>query len=143
VFSVALLTKTGRVEAFVNDHSHITAQGNVSVNSSSSDDIYTFAVGGAGADTFALGGSIADNKMNNITLARVYEGAAIQAAGTATIRAVDDSTIDVLAAVLQSRESPLEPLSQQRHWQYHTGIERPGCNNCRFRNNRGLIYVAD
>ncbi len=59
--------------------------------------IKTIAIGGAGAGTFALGGSVAVNQVDSTTRSCIMKDSDITAGGSITVKADDQSTIQAIA----------------------------------------------
>ncbi|MHC4507326.1 MAG: FG-GAP-like repeat-containing protein, partial [Planctomycetota bacterium] len=72
----------------------------IEVTADSNIDIAAFAVGGAGADTFALGGSVTINEIRMRLDASVSLGAQVRASDGLSITASDDSAIHALSGAL-------------------------------------------
>src|SRR6185436_1688683 len=67
--------------------------GSVTVDASTDQDIDIITVGGAGAGTFALGGSVSINEIANTVAAKITGTADVDAATALFVTASDDSTI--------------------------------------------------
>ena len=80
------------------DNSNVRSTGStVSVVGLTDNDIIAVAVGGAGAQNVAIGGSIVVNQIDNSTTSEVKGNADIQANGAAAVTANDNSSIIVVA----------------------------------------------
>ncbi|MUG94706.1 DUF4347 domain-containing protein [Scytonema sp. UIC 10036] len=90
------------VVASVDNATVLSMRGEVTLNAESNATIETISAGGAGADTFALGGSISINDINN-QVESYFDKATIAAKGLA-LTAQDTSKIKSLAGQLQGAE---------------------------------------
>ena len=84
----------------------VDADGRIEVSATSEEDIAAIAAGGAGAESFALGGSVAMNIITNTTRAYVDSGADLEADLDITITAEDDSLIRSLAGIAAASGGP-------------------------------------
>src|SRR5262249_18575328 len=74
-----------------------SSAGNIQISASSTGQLETLTVGGAGAGTFALGGAVSLNKTHDTVEARITNGASATAAGQISLSATDNPEIDCLA----------------------------------------------
>ncbi len=89
------------VTASIDSVSVSSTSGNVELSAQSTSEIEALAVGGAGAGSFALGGSVSLNEIDNRMDAHIINGSTVQAAaGDILINAIDSSTIDALSGGL-------------------------------------------
>ncbi|MEH2109077.1 DUF4347 domain-containing protein [Nostoc sp.] len=80
------------------DNSSVTASNNqVSLTATSTASIESIAVGGAGAGTAAVGGSVSVNIINTITDAHISNYATVKTANLINVLASDNSTIKAIA----------------------------------------------
>ncbi|MBD2214422.1 DUF4347 domain-containing protein [Nostoc linckia FACHB-104] len=80
------------------DNSNVTATNNqISLSATSKGDIASASVGGAGAGTFAVGGSVSINNIDTATKAYVANNSQLNAAQLISIKANDDSEISSIA----------------------------------------------
>jgi len=78
----------------------LTGSNSVVISASSQGSLETITVGGAGADGFALGGSVSLNHVRNTLDAHVSGGAAVDSPGAVSVTATDTPKIQTLAGGL-------------------------------------------
>jgi hypothetical protein len=79
------------------ENSTIDATGAVVADATSTSLIESITVGGAGANTFALGGSVSLNDIQNTIDAHISTGSEVDATGTVRVEATDSTTIRGIA----------------------------------------------
>ena len=97
---------TSSVSTYISDSRVRSVTDGLEVSATASPTIKTIAVGGAGAETFALGGSIVTNTVQNSIEARVSDGSDVDAAGQITVTANDGSRIQALAGSALEHQRP-------------------------------------
>ncbi len=81
--------------------SNVTSAGSVGLNAADTNgEIFSITAGGAGSQTFALGGAVSLNQINDTNDAHISGGASIDAAGAVTLTSSDSPTIEALAGGL-------------------------------------------
>ncbi|MCA9185641.1 MAG: VCBS repeat-containing protein, partial [Planctomycetales bacterium] len=85
------------VTANVTGTNTTVSAGAVEVRASTDGDLTVIAAGGAGADSFALGGSGSINKLHNTLTASVSSSAVVSGTSNAIVKAEDDSRINSFA----------------------------------------------
>ena len=79
----------------------MTSAGSVGLNAADSNgEIFSITAGGAGSQTFALGGAVSLNQITDANDAHISGGASIDAAGAVTLASSDSPTIEALAGGL-------------------------------------------
>jgi hypothetical protein len=99
-FGAAVATNEigGTITSYIDDSKVTSTTGNIALNATSSPTIEAITVGGAGANTFAAGGSVSLNKINNKRVdAHIANGADVDAVGSITLIALDASSLTSLA----------------------------------------------
>jgi len=85
------------VFAFIDNSTVTSTNSSVTVSAVSRSSLETFSVGGSGAASFALGGSVSLNEISSAIEAEIFGGSAVSAASALTVSATDTSTIQALA----------------------------------------------
>ena len=96
-------TITDQAHAYVDSSSIGSSQdpaGAVTLSATDSGKIQSITIGGAGAQTFALGGAVGVNHVTNTSDAHISGGAQVDASGAVAVTAADTLEIDALAGGL-------------------------------------------
>ena len=83
------------------DDSDVTSADDVSLDAADSNgEIFSITAGGAGSQSFALGGAVSLNQVTNANDAYISDGSQVDAAGAVTLTSSDDPSIEALAGGL-------------------------------------------
>ena len=129
-------------EAWIDGSADVDATGTLTLDAGAEQSIASLAFGGAGAEFFALGGSLSDNAISSTTRAFITGSSDAAAGGDAQVHATDDSTIRAFAGgvgIYRGRSpQPGDRCGRhpQRHCSDHRGLgdrygDDPGCGERR------------